>query len=767
MYVFSCDRLSSRQGTSSAARLVSALLSALLLFAAVAAQAATVQIAASDFQARESKDGPQTDTATFTITRDGDTSAPLTVKYTVGGTAVAGTDYVALAGAGETEIPAGRASASIVVTPVYNSAKSGDKSLVLTLTADAAYTIDSAAASAQATLIDLESDTRSEVSISVSESSISEDKGFATVIATRRGGDLTKILVVRIAVGGSATPGTDFNLTPSFTSITIPGNETSRSLSLITVNNSELGDKTVEFDLVQHDSYRLSQTPSRTHARLVILDDDEQMPSADFGLNEIVERGSDIVLRVKLSEPAPLDIQIPFTVSGTAQAGVHHNAAGGTITLEQSEQEKEVVFESLAGAGDDVDVVFAMGTPINARQGLHTRKVVTLTNKNVAPKVRLTVTQPADGDTPRTLVRTGGGPVHVTAVVTDVNPGDTHTFDWSETNNNLVRTNTAPSNVYIFDPTGMVGGLYKVKLRVTDSHAGAAPMATSMELQLGVTDINTPDLRNNEDKDEDGIPDDVEGRSDQDEDGIVDMFDHVALEPHELPAQFSSADANLYILRTEPGLRLRLGDVAQASSAQPGIFSAHAVVTPQDVALFGGGELKPGVRPIDEDEHHGGIFDFEIHDLPVAGKAYKVVIPLLEPLPARAIYRKYSGLDGWRDFDTTGGNAIASAAGGDLGNCPPPGDAAYISGLREGHKCVQLTIVDGGPNDSDGLANYVIKDPGGPAVRVDDPEGEGTTGACGAMVCGSSAGMGSASPALLALLGIAAGGAVWRRRRAR
>jgi kumamolisin len=75
----------------------------------------------------------------FTVTRFGNTSASLTVPYTVGGTAVAGTDYTTLAGT--LTIPAGSSSAAITVNPLYNSQPSGTKTVILTLSTSSAYVL--------------------------------------------------------------------------------------------------------------------------------------------------------------------------------------------------------------------------------------------------------------------------------------------------------------------------------------------------------------------------------------------------------------------------------------------------------------------------------------------------------------------------------------------------------------------------------------------------------------------------------------------------
>jgi len=95
----------------------------------------TVTLAASDASA--SRVGP--DNAAFTITRTGDTVTSLTVDYSLGGTAVNGTDYDTLSTA--VTIPAGAASATITVIPKPSASHVGPMAATLTLTANPAYTV--------------------------------------------------------------------------------------------------------------------------------------------------------------------------------------------------------------------------------------------------------------------------------------------------------------------------------------------------------------------------------------------------------------------------------------------------------------------------------------------------------------------------------------------------------------------------------------------------------------------------------------------------
>src|SRR5205085_10747761 len=73
----------------------------------------------------------------FTVKRDGDLSAALTVFYNVSGTAASAVDYVALSGS--VTIPAGAASAGVSVTPLDDLLLEGPESVTITLTNNVNY----------------------------------------------------------------------------------------------------------------------------------------------------------------------------------------------------------------------------------------------------------------------------------------------------------------------------------------------------------------------------------------------------------------------------------------------------------------------------------------------------------------------------------------------------------------------------------------------------------------------------------------------------
>jgi subtilase family serine protease len=96
---------------------------------------------------------PEGDTQSglFTVSRTGDTTAPMTVFYSVGGTATPGIDYAALSDS--VTIPAGASTAPISVTPTDDGVYEGNETVLVTLGQGSGYSIGSPG-SAVVTVVD-------------------------------------------------------------------------------------------------------------------------------------------------------------------------------------------------------------------------------------------------------------------------------------------------------------------------------------------------------------------------------------------------------------------------------------------------------------------------------------------------------------------------------------------------------------------------------------------------------------------------------------
>ena len=422
-------------------------------------------------------------------------------------------------------------------------------------------------------------------------------------------------------------------------------------------------------------------------------------PLVEFSKNQISSEGSVARFRVILNGPAvSYPVTVPYTVGGTADTdGSDHDLVDGVVTIDSPELEATITVNLVDdGAGEGSETLLVtMGTPGNAVAGHVASHRIEILEGNVAPVVVLNADQ---GSGVTRIVGRGDGNVVVTANVTDVNVDDSFSYDWSATDNALVDSGNADAS-FEFNPANLEPGVYTVTVLVSDGIA-----QVSSEIKLNVV-AETPAIGGG-DSDGDGISDDVEGYGDSDGDGVPDFLDHSGIARNVVQEQVTTETQ--FLMETEPGLELSLGEVAFQAGGGKAAVGENEI---QELANDGVGSIADEGHTFDN-----GLFDFVVDKLPVAGQSVDIVIAQFAPIPANAVYRKLMP-DGWQSFVEDDKNSIASAAGAE-GYCPPPNSPAYTTGLTEGHWCVQLTIEDGGPNDADRMVNQSVNDPGGVAVAA-------------------------------------------------
>jgi len=187
-----------------------------------------VTITASDANASEI--GP--DPGAFTVTRYGsDQSVPLTVYYTIGGTAQNGTDYQTLPG--YVTIAPYASAATVTVTPILDANSSeGNETVVLTLATYATYVVGTPN-NATVTIKDA-----SVVTITATDANASEvgpDTG--TFRVTRTGGNQSGALTVNFQTPtGTAVNGSDYQTLPA--SVTIAANVSATNVVLTPIQDA-------------------------------------------------------------------------------------------------------------------------------------------------------------------------------------------------------------------------------------------------------------------------------------------------------------------------------------------------------------------------------------------------------------------------------------------------------------------------------------------------------------------------------------------------
>ncbi|MBI3852696.1 MAG: DUF1565 domain-containing protein [Verrucomicrobia bacterium] len=199
------------------------------------------------------------------ITRIGQTNAPLTVNYTVGGTASNGIDYAFLPGS--LVIPAGSASAALWVAPVDDTDVEGNESAILTLFTNGSYYAGSANS---ATIIIQDNDFTPTVVMDLIDPIAYENGPNQGFVLITRIGQTNAPLTVNYTVGGTASNGIDYAFLPG--SLVIPAGSSSAALWVSPVNDTNVeGNESVILTLSTNGSYYAGPANSAT---IIIQDND-------------------------------------------------------------------------------------------------------------------------------------------------------------------------------------------------------------------------------------------------------------------------------------------------------------------------------------------------------------------------------------------------------------------------------------------------------------------------------------------------------------
>lgn len=217
-----------------------------------------ITAAATDNSASEPND-----TGVFTVTRSGSTAVPITVAYTVAGSATAGTDYTTLSGS--VTIAAGSTTATVTVTPTDDLATESTETITLTLAANASYTLGTPN-SGSINLLD--NDQPTVVTLQASDSSAGETTNPGQFTVTRTGSTASP-LVVNYTIAGSATNTTDYATLSG--AVTISAGATTANIDITPVNDTLVeGNEGVTLSLASG-SYTIGSPAS---ASVTIADND-------------------------------------------------------------------------------------------------------------------------------------------------------------------------------------------------------------------------------------------------------------------------------------------------------------------------------------------------------------------------------------------------------------------------------------------------------------------------------------------------------------
>ncbi len=260
----------------------------------------------------------------FTVKRDGDLTEALVVNYSVSGTASNGVDYASLNGT--LTIPAGAASADVVVSPIDDALLEGDESVTLSLLNLVNYDVGTPG-NATVFIRDNEKPT---VSVTAAGSPLSEQgTTTATFTISRTGsvGDLT----VPLGISGTATSGSDY--VPLDNPAVIPDGSSSVTLDLIPFHDLILEPtETVILTLPTNSNYNVASSASAT---VEITDDGtSQIPGVGFCFaTSAISESSSPGIAVTLSQTSSVPVQVGYRVIGGTAPASRYALPQGMLTI--------------------------------------------------------------------------------------------------------------------------------------------------------------------------------------------------------------------------------------------------------------------------------------------------------------------------------------------------------------------------------------------------------------------------------------------------
>ncbi|NCR92178.1 MAG: hypothetical protein GPJ05_25380, partial [Microcystis aeruginosa G13-10] len=194
----------------------------------------------------------------YTFTRSGDTTNPLTVNYTIGGTATNGTDYTSIPTS--VTFDANASTATVIVDPTADTTVENNETVALTLATGTGYTVGTPNTATGTITND---DTS--VTLTVSPTSVTEDGTANLVYTFTRSGDTTNPLTVNYSIGGTATLNTDYTRTGTTNTVTFAAGSSTATVTIdpttdTTVENNE----TVILTLATGTGYTVGTTTAVT-----------------------------------------------------------------------------------------------------------------------------------------------------------------------------------------------------------------------------------------------------------------------------------------------------------------------------------------------------------------------------------------------------------------------------------------------------------------------------------------------------------------------
>lgn len=335
-----------------------------------------VTVTSTDSTATEA--GPTT--GQFTVTRTGITTSPLTVYFTVSGTATYGNDYAAI-GTSVT-IPASEASSTITLTPIDDTMIEANETVLLTLSADASYTVGSPS-SAVVTIIS--DDSYGTIRLSASAYTVDENAGTVTITAMRTGGSIGAVGISYATSSGTATAGSDY--TSASGTLSWPEGDTADKTFAVLIIDDLFGEMNETFT-VALSSPTGGAVLGTPNTAAVTIRDNEPVVGITASVPAATEAGPAAgqftVTRTGVTT-SPLTVN--YAVSGTAISDIDYSAIGTSIIIPAGASAAIITVTPIDDSQYELNetVIVTLATDLSYTVGTSNSAVVTIVSDDPEP----------------------------------------------------------------------------------------------------------------------------------------------------------------------------------------------------------------------------------------------------------------------------------------------------------------------------------------------------------------------------------------------
>lgn len=408
----------------------------------------------------------------YTVTLDQPSLVPLSVAYTVGGTATSGTDYAAVSS--PLSIAAGATTGTITVTPTADSSVEANETVVLTLAAGTGYAVG-APTSATGTILDDD-----QPALSISDVSLNEgDSGttaFTFTVSLNAAAGPGGVSFDIATANGTATAGSDY-VAQALTGQTIAAGSSSATFTVL-VNGDTLHEPNETFFATVSNVTGATVADGQGTGTIV---NDDAVPSLSINDTTVTEGNSGTVtatLTVTLSAVSGQTVTVNYaTANASAVAPTDYIGASGTLTFAPGATTQTIAVTVNGDTTPEADETFAINLTASTNATLaNAQGIVTVLNDDQPVTVAPTVLpSPAIAVAySQTIVASGGSGSYTYAVTTgSLPPGLT----------------LSAGGVLAGTPTA--GGSYPFTVTATDTSAAPGPYTG---VQTYVLTVGAPTL---------------------------------------------------------------------------------------------------------------------------------------------------------------------------------------------------------------------------------------------------------------------------------